>query len=180
MNMTAGLSANSVVSGYYGPRGFHWLAPGLLGGAARPGLMTEIENDLEALARVKTKLLVTLTEEWQPDAALMARYGIDSLYLPIPDQFPPTLEEAREVCAIVDERLEAGEAVVYHCRAGKGRTGTMLAAQLIWRGVGAADALVETRRMNKYWIESQEQEDWLPLFDAFCQRGGATGPSPYW
>lgn len=180
MNMTAGLSANSVVSGYFGPRGFHWLAPGLLGGAARPGIMAEIENDLEALVRVETKLLVTLTEEWEPPVALMAEHGIDSLYLPIPDQFPPGLEEAAEVCRIVDARLEAGEAVVYHCRAGKGRTGTMLAAQLIWRGVGAEDALVETRRMNPQWIESAGQEQWLPLFDAHCQRGGATGPSPYW
>jgi len=178
--MTAGLTAEKIVSAYFGPRGFHWLAPGLLGGAARPGIIAEFDADMEALARVGTKLLVTLTEEWVPDAARIAEFGIDSLYLPIPDQFPPGLEEAARLCAVVDERLEKGEAVVYHCRAGKGRTGTLLAAQLIWRGADAEEALAETRRMNKQWIESQAQEDWLPAFFSHCNRGGSTGPSPYW
>lgn len=179
------------VPAYFGPRGFRWLWPGQLGGAARPGLFVPIEQDLAALERVGTRLLVSLTEEWEPEPALLRDFGIDSLHLPIPDRGAPTVAEAWSLCGTAAARLARGEAVVYHCRAGKGRTGTMLAAQVLHAAVrdagtsgdalarDAASAILRVRAANPYWIESDEQVAMLHAFAAAArawQGGPATGP----
>lgn len=118
------------------------------------------------LAQLDTRLLVTLTAESPPDTGLIARHGIASLYTPIPDFMPPTLQQARDTCVHVAQFLERGAAVVYHCRAGKGRTGTLLAAQLVWNGQTAAQAITFTRARNPEWIETQGQLDFLHEFAA--------------
>ncbi len=153
-------------SAYFGPNNFCWLIPGLLGGTPRPGIFKPPHRDLAALQRVNTRLLVTLTEEYQPDEAQNTAHDIDTLYVPIPDLAPPTPEQAKAICRTVSEYVERGEAVVFHCHAGKGRTGTLLAAMLIWAGKSAEEAIVETRKRNPQWIESDSQIEFLKAFPA--------------
>jgi len=147
-----------------GPTNFHWLVPGLLGGTPRPGLTTRPARDLEALQRVNTRLLVSLTQEWQPDTTLLAAHDIASLYVPIPDLAPPTQAQARLICAEVEAYITKGHAVVFHCHAGRGRTGTLLAAMLIWGGSSADAAIRQTRGRNKKWIETESQLGFLSQF----------------
>ncbi len=147
------------VSGDLGPAGFVWLVPGLLGGTPFPAS----PHDFESLARVNTRLLVTLTEKHLPEAG--AHYGIVSLHAPITDMTPPSVEQAVGICKSVTPYLERGEAVVFHCRAGKGRTGTLLAAQLVWNGATAADAIAATRAHNPQWIETDSQLVFLHRFE---------------
>lgn len=151
---------------YNGPNHFCWLIPGLLGGTPRPGIFKDASRDLAALQRVNTRLLVTLTEEYQPDTALNAQHNIDTLYAPIQDLAPPTPDQAKEICQKVSAYVARGEAVVFHCHAGKGRTGTLLAAMLIWAGSGGDEAILETRRQNPKWIESESQLEFLRAFPA--------------
>ncbi|MCV2869611.1 hypothetical protein OEW28_13330 [Defluviimonas sp. WL0002] len=168
--MLEDISPLQVVSDYFGPMGFVWLVPGLLGGTARPGLSASLDGDLAALARVGTRLLVSLTEEWQPDADAVSAHGMESLHVPIPDRMPPDMAQAALICREVDRRIEAGQAVVHHCHAGKGRTGTALVAQLIWRGFDPTEALTKARRRNSRWVESPEQEDFLHRFGQEVRR----------
>lgn len=140
-----------------GPEGFCWLKPGLLGGAPRP-------SDYAGLRRVGTGLLVSLTAEWRPDRGEIGRHGMRSLYVPIPDFQPPTPLQAMQVCAASSAFTRRGAAVVFHCHAGKGRTGTMLAAMLIWAGQTAEEAIAETRAANAAWIETEGQLAFLRRF----------------
>jgi atypical dual specificity phosphatase len=164
--MFQSITPPQTVSEYYGPRGFHWLEPGLLGGCARPGIVADTTSDLAALQRVGTRLLVSLTEEWQPDVELLGGYGIDSIYFPIPDREAPEIDRTEALCAELDARLRDGEAVVFHCRAGKGRTGTLLASQLIWNGMAAAEAVAYVRAKHRSWIETEAQIEFLEDFAA--------------
>ena len=58
-------------------------------------------------------------------------------------------------------RLDAGEKVLVHCRAGLGRSGTVVAALLIAGGVAPDDAIQVVRRARPGAIETADQEAWL-------------------
>lgn len=160
----------ALVSESQGPRGFRWVRPGRLGGSPRPGITQEIEHDLEALARVGIGALVSLTTR-PVDSALLLTYGIEGLHRPIVDMHAPTMEEAVWLCEWVNVRLRQGVAVCFHCRAGLGRTGTALAAQLIWEeGLDAGRALSAVRAAEARYVQSVVQEQFLLAFAARTRR----------
>lgn len=162
-------SAHDYVSDSFGPRGFLWLKKGLLAGTPRPGIVADEEYDLKALQKVGIKTLVSLTTK-RFDQNELSEYGIEGLWLKIIDMASPEMQEAYDMCEQVNERLIRNEAVAYHCKAGLGRTGTMLAAQLIWEGSTALDALESARKIEPRWIQSDEQVNFIENFANFMQK----------
>lgn len=157
----------SYVSSYSGPSGFHWLVGGLLGGMRLPGVLTKMRYDLEALKRVNVSLLVTLNEVWSPPVEELTAIGIDSYVHKITDLQAPDFAQALITCEHVHSYLEKDMACVYHCRAGVGRTGTMLASQLIYYGYTADQAITGAREKKPRWIETKTQLEFLHEFDIF-------------
>ncbi len=156
-------AAKEYKSDAFGPRNFLWLRKGELAGTPRPGLIIELDYDLTALQRVGITVLVSLTT--QPIApADLAKYAIEGIAFPIKDMGVPTIQAALELCEQVGELIDQGEAVAMHCKAGMGRTGTMLAAQLIWEGKTALDALESARRIEPRWVQSEAQVAFLEEF----------------
>ncbi len=152
-----------------------WLVPGRLGGMPRPGRgEVGIDADLKAVRDLAVSMVVTLTEEWSPPDGLMERFGLKSIRLPIPDWQPPTLQQAATVCEQVAAELADGGSVVFHCQAGRGRTGTMLAAMLIWDRPDAKSAIDQVKWTNQDWIETASQMRFLEDFAVFrrSHRGG--------
>jgi atypical dual specificity phosphatase len=156
-------AARSFVSDSFGPRGFLWLKKGMLAGTPRPGIFFDLEYDLEALRRVGVTVLVSLTEHGVDQAALEA-FGIRNLWSPIPDMAAPPIEQATVLCRQIHQYMHDGDVVAVHCRAGLGRTGTVLAACLIWEGVSAMDALETVRKVEPRWVQSEEQVAFLEEF----------------
>ena len=152
------------LSAYHGPKGFHWLIRGCMGGTPRPGLLQPLEQDLASLRRMGTDVIVTLTEEWAPPTKDIESAGMQSRYVPIPDMAPPTSDQAIATCAEVAGLIAEGRTVIFHCRAGRGRTGTLLALQLIWHGFSAIEAIERTRKKNQLWIESESQLQFIQEF----------------
>lgn len=156
-------AARAYVSDAFGPRGFLWLKKGRLAGTPRPGVVLDIDYDMKALARVGITCLVSLTET-PPDTDVMAAHGIGNLWFPIGDMQAPSVEQAGTICAEIEDKLRSNENIAVHCRAGLGRTGTILAAYLIWEGSSALDALESVRRVEPRWVQSEIQVDFLENF----------------
>jgi len=155
--------ATAYVSDSFGPRGFLWLKKGQLAGTPRPGIVHDLEYDLKALRRVGVTTLITLTET-APDTAAMAAFEIDNIWSPFPDMHAPSITQAVSLCKQIQQLCESGGVVAVHCRAGLGRTGTILAAFLIWEGQGALDALEAVRRIEPRWVQSDAQVAFLEKF----------------
>jgi len=164
MNTDTPPALPEALSSYYGPAGFRWLVRGRFGGMPRPGLLRPMEDDLVSLQRVGVTLVVTLTEEWMPPVEEMDEYGVQSLYVPIPDMHPPTMEQAISTCTAVQEQISQERAVVFHCHGGRGRTGTLLAAMLIWYSPDSEEAINQVKAANQGWIESTAQLNFLGEF----------------
>lgn len=155
--------AVAYVSENRGPRNFRWLRQGQLAGTPQPGLLVDIDQDFQALKRVGVTHLITLTEEPLQNAPL-EKFNIRNIHFPIVDMQAPTIEDSARLCTIVANLLSKNATIAYHCRAGIGRTGTMLVAQLIWEGMDDQAALETARNIYRAWVQSEEQEAFLTQF----------------
>lgn len=164
--------ARKFISDSFGPRGFLWLKKGMLAGTPRPGLVADIEYDLKALKRVGVSVLVSLTEN-RVDSNELKAFDIKHVEFPIPDMGAPSIEDAIEMCERINEMMNNDEVLAVHCKAGLGRTGTILVSQLIWEGMSALDALEKARRIEPRWVQSEEQVEFLERFaEAVRQNDG--------
>ncbi len=149
-----------------GPNGFMWFKKGCLAGTPRPGLLVDIERDLKALRRVGITDLISLTIR-PLDIEKCNEYDIGVYQFPVPDMNPPSILQALKICQKIDLLMSQGRVLAVHCRAGLGRTGTVLAAQMIYQGGSALEALEAARAIEPRWIQSESQLVFLDEFENF-------------
>lgn len=147
---------------------FQWLLPGLLGGMARPGLVFDEEHDLAALRQLGIRRLVSL-EPTAFSPARLAEHGITGVHLPIADMEAPSIEAAHAVITETEDRIRRGEPTIYHCKGGLGRTGTLLAAHLIVRGMAPLHTLEELRSIHPRYVQSIAQLQFLDQLAAWLR-----------
>ncbi len=161
-------AAKQFKSHVLGPRGFLWLKNGALAGTPKPGLLKDLEYDLEGLKRVGVTHLVSLTEK-EIDINKCQAMGVEVIRSPMADMQAPSNAQALEICEQISALLESLKVVAVHCKAGLGRTGTVLAAQLIYEGSSAINALERTRSIEPRWIQSEVQVQFLEEFENFLK-----------
>ena len=136
------------------PEGFYWLEKPHLAGLARPA--SEVE--LVWLRQQGIELLVSLTEE-PPPRRWINEAGLFHVHVPVVDMEAPTQEQLDQCISAIQRIHEQGRAAAVHCTAGLGRTGTILAAYLVHRGMPPAEAMDLVRTLRPGSIETAEQED---------------------
>lgn len=135
------------------PPGFSWVDRPYLAALAQP----EQADDYQWLRQNGIDILVCLTEDppprrWVNDAGLL------SVHVPVPDMTAPTLAQIQQILATIRRAAEQGMAVAIHCTAGKGRTGTILAAYFVTKGMTADQAIEHVRRLRSGSVETTDQE----------------------
>lgn len=161
VSVTTNLAIKSASrSKYRGPNGFHWIAPDQLAGCPMPGIVAPLEYDLAALKDVGITVLVNLTDRELP-ADILSQYGIRSVQFKIEDRRAPPIMWIKMLLVQIDKLLVKGDVLAVHCLAGLGRTGTVLGAWLIKKGLTAEETLKRLRQIDAGYVQSKEQEDLL-------------------
>jgi atypical dual specificity phosphatase len=150
------------------PDHFTWIDEPRLSASAYP----HSPEELAWLRRQGIDIVLSLTEDpvrrdWVDNAGLM------SVHIPVEDFDAPTPEQFDLCLSVIDRAHQANMGVHVHCRAGWGRTGTVLAAYFIGRGQPVDAAVQRVRELRPGSIETPEQERALHEFAR--RRGNPAG-----
>ncbi len=91
---------------------------------------------LELLKEQGITAILNLCAEFCDLHWIEADAGFEVYYFPIPDEEAPDLQELEKALDWLDECLFLGKKVLVHCRHGIGRTGTVVNAYLLRKGLG--------------------------------------------
>ena len=143
----------------------YWVLPGELLAGEHPSAASreETRERLRRLLDAGVECFVDLTfpgevAPYDSDLPL----GVEYLRKPIKDHGLPELRQhMREILDCLHDALQSRRKVYVHCRAGIGRTGTVMGCLLAERGLSGDAALDE---LNRLWQQSQRSKswDWVP------------------
>ena len=130
---------------------FSWVLEGYLAGAMGPTSRRDLiffqRQDIGAVLRM---------EESTISAELWNLYD---MFEPVPDFSAPNLEQIDRMCRWIEDQIENWERpVVVTCHAGIGRTGTVLAAYMVYMGYEPQTAVDLIRELRPGSIQTPDQE----------------------
>jgi atypical dual specificity phosphatase len=88
-------------------------------------------RDVEGLARRGVRAVINTCEEYRGPVARYRQHGIEQLHLPILDYAEPSPEQVERALAFMREHVGAGSGVLVHCKAGRGRSATLILCWLV-------------------------------------------------
>jgi atypical dual specificity phosphatase len=136
------------------PDGFSWVDKPLLAGMSRP----ESVEEYHWLRQQGIQLLVSLSEE-PPRRDWINEAGLFLVHVPVDDFTAPTQDQLDQCLTTIERAHEKKWGVGVHCRAGLGRTGTVLACYFVAKNMSPANAMARVRRLRPGSIENEDQED---------------------
>lgn len=131
---------------------FGWVIHGSLAGAQGP----TSNQDLMFLRLQTIGAILRMEERTISGAGL----ELMDMYEAVADFTPPDPDQLDRMVSFISDQIETWERpVVVTCFAGLGRTGTVLAAYLVYTGYSAERAVRLVRELRPQSIQTREQED---------------------
>jgi ADP-ribosylglycohydrolase/protein-tyrosine phosphatase len=154
-----------------------WIEPGRLLAGEYPGSANPAETRarLDALIGAGVSYFIDLTRagELPPyDHLLPEARADDNRYIvyvrkPVTDHgVPATAEHMAEILDYLERAIEAGHQVYVHCRAGIGRTNTVVGCWMRRRGLEGAEAI---ERLNVLWRANARAGTWAHVPETAAQ-----------
>ena len=147
------------------PTDFSWVKRGRLAASGLPSSRAQITW----LARQGVNSILTLTESPLPREWFNGT-NIRVKHLPLKDHGALTVHGLNEAVTYIDDEVKAGRTLHLHCLAGKGRTGSVLAAYLMKTEGMTAKRAIELVRGRRPGSVERGQESSLEEYEKFLNR----------
>ena len=154
------------------PTNFKWLIENKVAGSgfinSKAELNYLIKQDISAILTLTTS---SLSNE------VISNNSVTYKHVPVVDHSLPSIDNLVESVKFINECMSNNKPVVVHCRAGIGRTGTVLGALLITSGMSVESSVKEVRKKRpgvagfRKSIESQQIKSLYEYFDYMNHRG---------
>ncbi|MBX3628101.1 MAG: dual specificity protein phosphatase family protein [Rhizobacter sp.] len=154
----------------------HWvqgIEPHKLALMPRPRGGEWLEEEVTGWCRESVKVVVSLLEshevrelELNAQSIICKQRGIEFLHFPIKDRGVPASEaKLLELVHVLHGRLQQGQAVAVHCRAGIGRTGLVAGCLLHLLGIPGQDIFhLLSRSRGVAMPDTNAQAEWVEKF----------------
>lgn len=106
------------------------------------------KRDMDWLKAKGVKAIIALTEAPAPSSWLEGS-GIEYKHVPVKNHFAPTFAQLEECVDFIEKNVQKGDKTLVHCAAGKGRTGTVIAAYLCEHDNISAELAIERIRAKR-------------------------------
>lgn len=153
------------------PTNFSWVIENRLAGSGLPLTISQFRWLLDhRIASIVTVREVPLPNDWLRNpyaggeiANSKSLPTINYLHLPVEDYKAPTIEQLKSAISFIENEIKLNRAaVLVHCAAGKGRTGTILAAYLLKNdGLSVESTIKNLRHLRPGSIQTPVQEQIL-------------------
>jgi atypical dual specificity phosphatase len=148
------------------PTNFSWVIEDKLAGSGMPMTYSQylwvVTHGIKTIVTVRE---VPLPRQWFSDGN-----SVDYFHLRVEDYGAPPLEEMDNIVDYIQQQISYIKPVMVHCAAGRGRTGTILAAYLIKKENLTADqAIKRIRSLRPGSIQSDRQELALDMYEKYIK-----------
>lgn len=149
---------------------FTWLIPNQLAASRGP----RSKEDLLFLKDSGIDCLIRLADidETPISSKDVLEAGLEDYHEPVPDYCPPSQAQLDRLVLYIDRKISEGKRVAVSCRAGLGRTGTLLACYLIYKGLDHETALAKVRENRPGSVKTYQQESAVKRFALRLKYGG--------
>jgi atypical dual specificity phosphatase len=154
------------------PTNFGWVLDGKLAGSGLPMTYSQffwlIKHGIKTIITVRE---VPLPSNWFTDSIKnIESDNINYLHLSVEDFGAPSIEEIDSTVDYIQRQIDNRKPVMVHCAAGKGRTGTILAAYLLKNeNLTAEQAIKKIRNLRPGSIQSNIQEMTISIYENYLK-----------
>lgn len=153
------------------PTNFSWVIENKLAGSGTPMTLEQyrwlIKNNIKSIVTVRE---FPLPQKWLVDNEKETIIN-DYKFVYVKDYGAPSLEVLDNIVDYINIKItKEKKPLVVHCAAGKGRTGTILAAYLLKQdNISSQDAIKKIRSLRPGSIQSKIQEEILHEYETFLK-----------